>query len=203
MKANLKRFFLFFFWAYLLFLFGCVGVKYQRVDQYLLQVKTPTQERSIAKKIKVQHVVINQQFSDINFVYRDSNIHYLIDYYNGFLVAPAIQIQQVIEQYLNDTHLFRYVVDEGSFDYVDYTLTAKVLELYADYRDTSSPKAVMTIQFVLANPNTEKNKILFNKTLTQPIPLARKDTQSLVNGWNRGLTLILRQLTREILKSLS
>ncbi|MBN1684342.1 MAG: membrane integrity-associated transporter subunit PqiC [Gammaproteobacteria bacterium] len=179
----------------LLFCAGCLSVKYQRADQYLLQIKTPQKLKTIRKKLKIQHVTVNQQFSGVNFVYRDSNIHYLIDYYHAFLIPPAVQIQQLIQQYLNATCLFDYVAGEGSFDKVDYELQTHITDLYADYRDKDHPKAVISIHFVLTNPDVEKNNILLNKIFHAAVPLKNKDTESLMSGWNQGLNEILKNFT--------
>lgn len=166
-------------------------------QQYAFNVITPrTKSKIHAKKIlNIANTTISPNFSGISFVYRRTDSQYLSDFYNVFMTPPAMQIQNALAYYLNQSGLFLHVGINSGMVSPDYTLTTNILELYADYRDTAHPKAVMAIRFVFLKSSS---KIIFNKVYRQATLLQEKDSDSLMNGWNQDLTNILKQLARDI-----
>jgi ABC-type uncharacterized transport system auxiliary subunit len=167
----------------------------------MLDIKTPKKLSTKAprKNLMVRSTVIIPQFSNLNFVYRTSKIQYSTDHYNEFYTLPATLINQAIVKYLTATKLFHFVTNDSRPIRIKYLLTSKVTELYADYRNRFQPKAIMTIQFSLFKINhPDRNIILLNKTFTATSPLQQKNSQSLVNAWNKDLAIILRRLAHDL-----
>ncbi len=177
---------------------GCIRVKYPHRTQYMLNVKMPAKTKRVTDKIlKLDDVNIAPQFSGLDFVYRTSDINYTSDYYNVFFNAPAQQIEQSILRYIQAKNIFQHVTTNSDIFSVDYVLHADVLELYADYRDSKYPKAVMVIHFILFHPNGTA-QILLDKTYSTANVLRHKDARSLVYAWNGDLAKILAKLTNNL-----
>lgn len=176
---------------------------YPTPNKYMLNVRTPKKIASYPQKqnLFVHSTTVIPQFSNVNFVYRTSEISYLTDYYNEFFTLPANLINQAITKYLSGTNIFRFVTNEHHPIRIQYLLQSKITGLYADYRDHDHPKAVMQIQFNLFVNSRGRNIILLNKTLSAAAPLQCKDSESLVNAWNVDLEIILQRLTNILRKS--
>lgn len=194
---------------FLLFYAACSGcmpssAPYPAVNKYMLDVKTPkkiltTRSR---KNLMVRSTTVIPQFSNLNFVYRKSKIQYVTDHYNEFYTFPGTLINQAIVKYLTAANIFHFVTNDNHPVYTKYLLTSKVVELYADYRNRNCPKAVMTIQFNLFTQNNEvKSIMLLNKTFSAACRLQQKDSQNLVNAWNKDLANILSRLAKTLLVS--
>lgn len=183
-----------------LLLTSCISVKYPDRTQYMLNAAKPQPVYRIPSKntLTIYNITSAQQFSSLAFVYRTSDINYTRDYYNIFFNSPSDQIQDQMVKYLAATNLFQHVTDEINIFHTTYSLRSKVIELYADYRDSNQPKAVMTIKFMVFRGT--KSKIVLAKTITSSAPLATKSTRALVEAWNNDLAIILAQLTTDLKK---
>ncbi len=180
---------------------GCLNAKYVTRTQYAFEVNNAETASSKANTniLEVTPVNIDPKFSGISFVYRLNNVNYTDDFYNIFMTIPAKQLQHVFSNYLSRRGLFQHVTDTQSIVQPNYILATKVLELYADYRNKAKPTGVMTIRFTFMKLVEHKNsKILINQTFREAIPLKNKDSASLMQAWNKGLTKILKKLTVQL-----
>ena len=176
---------------------ACISrAPYPVQNQYGLTITSPKTAHGFLTDdiLKINSAEIASQFSDVNFIYRTSNVDYANDYYNVFTSAPNDQIDQLTTKYLSSSHLFKFVSATTNQIKPTYILHTNIHELYADYRDSSHPKAVITIQFTLLKPN-HKTHLLFNKTYSESISLRDKNSTSLVSAWNVGLQKILTRLS--------
>ena len=96
--------------------------------------------------------------------------------------------------------MFKLVTDNSMTVKTNYILSPKVTALYADYRNSNKPLAVITIEFTLFEKQSKNDDtvILMHKTFTATTTLKQKNTFNLVNGWNNDLQKILRQLTHQL-----
>jgi ABC-type uncharacterized transport system auxiliary subunit len=179
-----------------IFCSGCLSVKNIPQNNYLFNVNAPAKTHYIHvnKTLEINNTVIAPQFTGQSFIYRLNDISYTADYYNIFLTPPTRQINQILINYMRDKGMFSYVGHNIDSVPVTYQLNPEILQLYADYRNTNYPKAVFAMHFTLV----QGNKVILNKTYQQVIPLMRKDSVSLVYAWDKGLSQILNQLSRDI-----
>jgi len=181
----------------ILLITSCISrAPYPVQNQYGLTITPPHKTKNFLTDdvLKINGINIASPFSDVYFVYRTSNIDYMNDYYNVFVSLPADQINQLTAKFLAASNLFKFVDYMTNHIEPTFILHTNVHELYADYRDSNHPKAVMTIQFTLFKPN-HKIHLLFDKTYSESIPLQDKSSTSLVSAWNVGLQRILTKLT--------
>jgi hypothetical protein len=177
------------------FLVGCVSTKYVERQQYLLDtpknlLKKNSQSSSCS--IFVEDVAVVAPFNQLDFLYRVESGRYLPDYYNGFLVAPAEQLDAILRAYLRaysncDLEVTKLLTSPPNL------LQVKLIELYADYREHSNPQAVFALQFYLTTTVDDRTIVLLDKILRASIPLKAKNTESLISAWNEGMRDVLGQ----------
>ncbi len=180
------------------FLVGCVSSKYVERKQYLLAAPKNLVKKSIVGlsscSVFVEQPSASSPFDRLDFLYRIGADSYLVDYYNGFLVLPAEQLDLLIKSYLQ----FYTGCDLEATQSLNTrnVLQVKLVELYADYREREKPQAVMAIQFRLTNTVDDKDMLLLDQVFRVTQPLKAKNSESLLNAWNEGLQKVMMQVTR-------
>jgi cholesterol transport system auxiliary component len=139
------------------------------------------------------------QFMSRGFVYRTSELSFLIDYYNIFFTSPAQQINKLIIDYLRDKNIFSYVANDAGQLKINYILYPQITALYADYRNPKRPLGVIAIDCTLFSANKISWPLLHKQYLAQ-IPLAAKNSESLVKAWNEGLQNILFDFSNDLMQ---
>jgi ABC-type uncharacterized transport system auxiliary subunit len=180
---------------------GCINLsnKYIPQQKYGFDVNLPKPLAAKSGKIlEIYYPEIAAPFAGMSFVYRTQTLKYTTDYYNIFFVSSAEQIYQNELKYLRATNIFKLVSVDAAPLLSGYILKTYVSELYADYRDTASPKAVMTIQFVLLDATLSPPKIIMQKTFSRKNILQQKSSEALTTAWNDELGSILRQLVSAV-----
>ncbi len=142
-------------------------------------------------------------FDSRSFVVRRSESGYVTDAYHAFLVSPGAMLTDLVADWARGLNLFATVTTGGSQVAPTHALEADVTELYADYRDSGSPKAVIAGRFRLLHPpvgaragSTEVGTVEGRGEVGIP----RIGAEDLVAGWERGLgdwCLKLEKLLRE------
>ena len=153
---------------------GCVSSKYIGRKQHLLDISTKKAGQICKQKLYIDRVEALAPFNQLNFLYRVSSTRYLIDYYNGFLISPAEQLDSIFDT--------RYGGLKGGLDSKN-RLQIKLTELYADYRNRNKPRGVVALQFILmGSTDDNKNKVLLNKIFREIRPLQAKNTENLLKA---------------------
>jgi uncharacterized lipoprotein YmbA len=179
---------------------GCITPQPFTQQQYQLEVSKPAAVKHQSSKVlEINNVAIVPQFASLGLIYRTSELNYLVDYYNVFFAPPEQQINQVMINYLRAKNIFSYVANDVGQLKIDYILSPQVTALYADYRNTKQPLAVIAIDctlFSVADKTT--NKPLLHKVYTGAVPLKAKNSESLIIAWNQGLQKILWVLSMDL-----
>ncbi|MGE3308755.1 MAG: ABC-type transport auxiliary lipoprotein family protein [Limisphaerales bacterium] len=129
-------------------------------------------------------------FDSRSFVVRRSESEYVADAYHAFLVSPGAMFTDLVAEWARGLNLFSTVTTGGSQVVPTHALEADVTELYADYRDAASPKAVIAGQFRLLNPPVGArtgSTALGTVNGREEVGIPKKGAEELVAGWERGL----------------
>jgi len=190
--------------ALLLFVFfvsGCVNLQRTYPDRHYFALEAAAVEKPSNPGgngiLEVSNLGISRRYEGQNFVYRTSETGYESDYYNNFLIAPAVMISEEVRKSLTRSHLFAQVIDPSSDLQPTYRLEGIVNAIYGDF-SSSSPKAVLEIQFILAEPGNPQNQIVLAKTYSQTAPVSARTPDALIKGWNQALTAIMASLVVDI-----
>jgi hypothetical protein len=197
---------LFFFSSCLLLfltLVGCTTLNknYPQRNYYIFNVST--QQRNLSPVsgpvLEVPRFVISPSFAGTEFVYRIGDLSYKSDFYNQFLKPPASLITGEARKWLSEAGSFKYVVNP-TYGQPNYVLDGNVNELYGDYREHDTPKAVLGIQFFLIDEAPASPKIIFQNNYQREVAISSKSPGELVKGWNEALQQILTALDEDLRK---
>ena len=188
--------------ALLVLFSGCVSLERSYPDQhsFVLEVKRAGNPSSSSGNgvLEVADVEISPRFTGKSFVYRMSEARYESDFYNQFLVAPAVLITEEILKGLAQSHLFRHVIGASHQLQPTHVLGATVSGLYGDFRNGSAPKAVLEMEFFLSKETAGRSQIVMEKRYAKSVDLSRRSPEALVQGWNRALEEILAALVTDL-----
>jgi hypothetical protein len=152
----------------------------------------------VEQTLEVSALRVSPRFSDKNFVYRISDAGYESDFYNGFLVSPALIITEEVRKALGNAQVFKHVIGSSSQAQASYMLEGTVNALYGDFRKMSAPMAVLETEFFLNSTLPEKPGIVMHKRYSKAVPLSARSPEALVKGWNEALEAIVSSLAADL-----
>ena len=179
---------------------GCVSVKqnYPEKRYFALRAAKPQKPRQADSQkdkpiVRIRPFRISPGYEGRGLVYRTGDLEFMSDFYNEFLISPSLMFTDFFRERLSGSGIFQAVIDSPSQVLPDYVLEGAVNSLYGDFRNEESPKAVMEIQLFLINASKSKSAIELQRSYKQEIALTDNSPDSLVQGWNRGLTTIIEE----------
>lgn len=140
---------------------------------------------------------ISPRFADRDFVYRTSQTEFESDFYNQFLIAPAVMITEEARRALAASSGFKFVVGPASPLTPNYILEGSINALYGDFRNPGAPAAVLEIEFFLHNENPANPGIAMHKRYMQVVALKERSPEALVRGWSEALQAIVAMFVNE------
>ena len=179
---------------------GC-GLEPYEKQQYILDVQRASTASDIknASIIEVRRFTINPAFSAKEITYRTDRFEYESDYYNEFLIPPAVMITEKVRNWLSASGLSRRVLEPGSYVEPTHIIEGNIVALYGDYRDKSSPAAVMEIRiFLLKTKAVEAPAIVFGKTYKSTVRLESNGPEGLIAGFDKCLENILTDMESDL-----
>lgn len=188
-------------------LYGCVSHKTApSIHHYSLESstdQTSTQTQEAGKPIlRVMPVAIEPQYAGKSFVYRTSDLQYIDDPYQQFLVAPNLQITDVISANLSHS-VNALVVGGDSLLLANYALQLKVTALYADYQNKAQPMAVTSIQAELYEIKNGITNLVSSDTFEQTQKILPNNPKDLIKAYDKNLKKISKNLADFVGKNLA
>ena len=189
--------------ACLMIFSGCGSRQAYDKKYYVLDVVRQAEPiRTDAESIlEVRRFTIDSAFAGKGLVYRTGEFEYKSDFYNEFLVSPAAMITDKTNNWLAESGLFGTVPDVGSLVDPTHVIEGNITALYGDFRDSSSPKAVMEMRlFLLKAKATGESTPIFGKTYRATIDIESKIPQDLVKAFDKCLEDILISLEKDLIE---
>jgi uncharacterized lipoprotein YmbA len=148
--------------------------------------------------LSVQRFTIDSAFESKGLVYRKSDFEYESDFYNEFLLSPAQMVTEKTRNWLSDAGIFQSVLDAGSYIKPTHILRANIISLYFDFRDNSTPSAVMDIRFFLITQKPAKDSVVFAKTYRTASKAKSNNVSDMVETLDYCLMDILTNLENDL-----
>lgn len=158
----------------------------------------PADRSSSAVVLRVRPFTAVAPFDERVFHYRVGDLRFESDFYSEFLVSPRALISDQTRLWLQRAGLLRAVLEPASRAEATHSLEGSVTALHADYRDTTAPKAVLEIRFLLLKETPASPAILLDKTYRQEVLLENRQPATLAAGWSEGLKQILTTLEQDL-----
>jgi uncharacterized lipoprotein YmbA len=151
----------------------------------------------IAEVLRVRGLRVSEPFDGVMFVYKTGPAKYKTDYYNGFIASPEQLLSSELVRWLSESHAFIAVLDSAGEGNSRYLLDGVVTELYGDYTNPVSPKAVMAAKFLLLDDSGASTLVISQKTYRKEAPLEAKTPTALAAGLGAAFRQILIDLTAD------
>jgi hypothetical protein len=150
----------------------------------------------------VRSFSIASAFAGRGFVYRKSEHLYESDFYNQFLISPAIIVTEKARLWLCRSGIFERIYVPGSQLDSTHLLEANIIALYADVRDKSSPLAVMELRTFLIDNDSTPESVVHSEIYKASIPLESDTPEAFVEALDKCLAEILTSLEKDLRKEL-
>ena len=183
---------------------GCGAKSYEK-QQFLLDTQraSSTIAGDHENIIEVRRFTIDPAFSAKGLTYRTGEFEYESDFYNEFFISPGAMITEKIRNWLSASGLSQRVLDPGSYVDPTHVIEGNVIALYGDYRDKSSPKAVMEIRVFLLDMKTGTDPLIVSgKSYKSSVGIESESPGGLVSALDRCLVEILTDLEKDLVESL-
>jgi len=180
-----------------------IGKPIPQMSTYIIQPTLP-ESGSAARRpdtLRMGYVRVAASFAGNLLVYRVDEVEYLPDPYHAFIADPGAMLGNRMADWLDHAGPFKAVAQPGSMQSsksAPYVLEATVTELYGDTRSGASPAAVMTIQFGLVDTTDPRAATVYQRTISQRVPMAQATPDALVRGYGAALSQILVQLSSDL-----
>ncbi len=149
--------------------------------------------------LAVRRILVAAPFDNQSFVYRTGEVSYERDPYAGFLVPPAVSLDEPLQNYFRLSGLFRTVTEPGSALQPDLFVEISVRQLCGDFRNRAHPAAVLEIQFAFFQSSRgTPGTLLLEKNYSERVPLKARTAQGVMEGWNIALKEIVGRVVADL-----
>jgi uncharacterized lipoprotein YmbA len=152
--------------------------------------------------LRIANVRVSRSFAGSELVYRLDDVRFAQDSYNRFIAPPAPMLGAVIAEWLARSGPFS-IVQAGTAVSAPFVLEATFVELYGDFRAGRTPEAVVTARFSIVDISSSSPQVVFDKTISRRIPIARSTAPQLVRGYDVALGEILTELSSDMLQTVA
>lgn len=183
-------------------LFGCVSLdrSYPEKHYFVLEINREAKplDDPLNGIVEVADMHISPRYEGQSFIYRISEGGYESDFYNQFLIAPAALVTEEVRRGLAQSGISQYVVNSSSPIEPTYRLDGTVNAIYGDFRNASTARAVLEMEFFLTKPAPGATQVLMAKRYSKSVPLSSRTPEALVRGWDQALEEILSSLVADL-----
>jgi ABC-type uncharacterized transport system auxiliary subunit len=178
---------------------GC-GPKPYNKRHYYLAVDRPYETARADNELvlEVRTFTIDSAFDSKGLVYRKDEFEYESDFYNEFLVWPAMMITEKTRTWLLQTGLFARVLDGASHLQPTHTMEANITALYGDFREGVAPAAAMEISFFLIENDPTEESLIWAKAYKGSCEMSTRTPKALVEAFDRCLANTLLELEKDL-----
>jgi cholesterol transport system auxiliary component len=180
---------------------GCSSSPLANKLQYMLNPGRPQQvaDQPTQRVLEVDRFTIETAFATTSLVYRTGALQYQSDFYNEFLVGPAVMITEETRDWLSRTGLFVRVSGSASRTAPTHLLEGNIVELYGDLRDKKAPAAVVQIRCFFSQLDPQGHPtLIFARDYSASCPLESRDARGLVDAYSRCFQQILSALQKDL-----
>lgn len=180
---------------------GCVNLDKPAADKQYYHINPARQGEPKPPfgnvTLKLRRLSVSDLYSTRELVYQMDGGRMVSDFYNMFFVTPQNNLTTELKNWLAASGLFAHIIEPGSMVVPTLTLEGVVNSLYGDY-STSSPAAVVSMQFFLVDESKPNNDIVFSRSYSQRIPFDSPGPDKLVKAMTKGVQTIFRELEQDL-----
>ncbi|MFA6600021.1 MAG: hypothetical protein WC352_08165 [Candidatus Omnitrophota bacterium] len=184
---------------------GCANVDLKKpfpeIKTYSLDLSRQDHAAYAGKPVSVRFDAFSAvpAFADRYLTYRTSETAYEQDFYNQLMTSPAKMTGDQAASWMKGSALVSVVAPLEVPMTPDYVVNGQLLELFGDYRNASSPKAVLHIQLTVSRPASSGTaEVLFQKVYPVDLAIDRPSPKALTEGWSLCLGQIMADFENDL-----
>jgi cholesterol transport system auxiliary component len=164
-----------------------------------IEAKSPSVPRR-PETLRVGSVRVAATYAGSALVYRLDDVRYVADPYHAFVTDSGAMLGGRMADWLGRTGPFSNVVPPGSTQSAPYVLEVTVEDLYGDFREGSAAAAVVSMQFILIDQASPRQKVAYERTIVSRVKLPKASPDALVRGYGTAIAEILSQVATDLSK---
>jgi len=161
---------------------------------------TVTESQEAKGICKIRSFRTTSPFETNYLIYKINDYSYESDFYNRYLVSPSSMISEQALNWLTDSGVFEYVVDDNSRADAQYLLEGKITGMYADFTNPVNLSSVIEIKFIMIEIQSYNNSIIFDKSYHAATELESSNAADIIKGMNGSLEKVLMSLEEDLRK---
>jgi len=180
---------------------GCGGLNkpYPAKDRFGLVVPESAivaAEKPLPGVLRVERVRVSSPFDRQSLVYRTGEQIYRIDYYNEFVADPEALLTGELIRVLSAQRTFESVVELSTLASSRLRLQLTVTQLFGDFRNGSSPLAVIQARAILLRDDAGATTVAGQWTFEATEPFSPPDAEALATAWGRAYGRVIADLSQ-------
>ena len=186
--------------ASIIILSGCGQKSYEK-QHYILDARRASSvvASDSGSILEIRRFTSSAAFSGKGLIYHVDEFEYESDFYNEFLISPAVMITEKVRNWLSTSGLFQKVLDPGSHVDPTHVIEGNVIALYGDLRTRSQPRAVMEIRVFLLEIGPERDPVIvFGKTYKSSVGLKSEGPEGLISALDCCFVEILTDVEEDL-----
>lgn len=188
--------------VFLVFLTGC-GQSYNWHQYALVVQRSGAPRPRTSTMLEILPFRVDPAFQGSGLVQRLGPTEYREDYYHQFIAPAADMVTAATRNWLADSGLFEQVVNGQRFSAEAFMLSADIIAMHGDRRQTSTPTVVMAMRVIVSNRRLQKETTLYTKKYEVCRPWNPDTPEGLVQGLDSCLVAILEALEEDLHASVS
>ena len=148
--------------------------------------------------LRMGTVNVGAPFRGRSFVSRESELRYDTDFYNEFLVPPAMMIGELTGRALERAKAFALVTPASSNADADFILDGFVASLFVDAREPAKMVADVDITYYLFRADGGSGLPVWTQTYRQRAPLSGNTASAYATALNVALGAVFADLARDL-----
>jgi len=148
--------------------------------------------------LQVRAVNLAAQFRGRSFVYRETDLRYVADFYSEFLVAPGAMLGEATARGLERARVFARVVPPGAPPDGNFVLDGFADAFYIDLRDASKAVAEVSVTFFLSRSDPATPVPFWSKQYQRRVPANGPGADAQAAALSAAFADITAELARDL-----
>ncbi len=182
----------------MIFLLGCVAETVPPVQNYTLETENPELVLSSLihrpQVIKITPIKALSEYSRRDIIYSDQDNQLNSYAYSRWNDAPVKLLENIIQQKLENSGLFKAVISSSSFSRADLLLESRLLDFRQKGINQGESTSIVRARFYLVN--TANRSIIDSKEFTATVPLKTVNAKGAVDALNQASNQIADKLVK-------
>ncbi len=190
------------------FLAGCLNLEQPPLDRRLFTIDPVRSGRDApvgpwadqGHSLRVLPFVITSRHADRSFTYRVGENEFQTDYYNAFAADPADLFTEQAVEWLDRSRVFQHVFPDDLNVRATHGLRAMIVDLYGDYANAESARAVVAVRFILTDEREGATEVALDALIRRSAPIEGEGpaamAAALTNAYGQTLAELEERLRR-------